>query len=439
MNKKKSIFRILAILLLFTVTITFSFKPKKAEAIVLVDDVAIVLGLAGLSLLGYKVMTSDKEMLKDIGRSAYNALGDLVDYSFGSKSVYAKLTDNIGQKLTDDYIRNSFSTPKVVSTFNSFPYGARYLNGYKYGTVTLNGAYNFKISIFKDGIHSYDNEIKVDSNELTWTLETEKSNDSRGRIMLYSNSIWVTGINEAFLDTSLVSFELTCIDKNTGLPVTEQLKQDITIPYDGSQVTMLDTPADVKVGTTVTIPKDVTLDGIPGTITDVKDLPVDVTQDGATGGGEITGWDWLDKILWGILGVLQSILDGILAIPKAITGIYDWCVAFPSSISAWWDSLWTESATLDFTPLAIVTEKFPFCIPWDFVKLIKTFDSPKVSPKIGWDEIPLGDLGVSIPAFEFDFDDVPLVNTLLAILRFFELAFFVVFLIMATRNYFVKG
>lgn len=135
-------------------------------------------------------------------------------------------------------------------------------------------------------------------------------------------------------------------------------------------------------------------------VEDVIVPPVDGTQD-----------------LSGILEFLQRILDGILAIPRAITQtITDFFSAQPTT-------------TIDFSPLFIsLADKFPFCLPFDLFNAFKSFVATPVVPKF---EITF-DKGL-VGAGSFTFDFAPFTK-LAAILRYFILLVFVTSLINKTKN-----
>lgn len=135
-------------------------------------------------------------------------------------------------------------------------------------------------------------------------------------------------------------------------------------------------------------------------VEDVIAPPVDGTQD-----------------LSGILEFLQKILDGILAIPRAITQtITDFFSAQPTT-------------TIDFSPLFIsLADKFPFCLPFDLFNAFKSFAAAPEVPRF---EITF-DKGL-VGAGSFTFDFAPFTK-LAAILRYFILLVFVTSLINKTKN-----
>lgn len=96
------------------------------------------------------------------------------------------------------------------------------------------------------------------------------------------------------------------------------------------------------------------------------------------------------------------------------------------------DDIFNPSTTksLDFTPLQLsLADKFPFCIPFDFIKVFNIFTSNAVTPNfvITMPENLIG--GGS--SFEFNFNKF---EKLAAILRFFILIFFITNLIKYTRD-----
>lgn len=79
-----------------------------------------------------------------------------------------------------------------------------------------------------------------------------------------------------------------------------------------------------------------------------------------------------------------------------------------------------------------LTDKFPFCIPWDVAKCVEGFKrsaDPKVNFKIPFPYV--GSFNVN-----FDLSDY---ETPLSILRFFELLGFILGILILTRNHFTRG
>lgn len=95
---------------------------------------------------------------------------------------------------------------------------------------------------------------------------------------------------------------------------------------------------------------------------------------------------------------------------------------------------------LDFSPLNVVTRKFPFCIPWDLWQCYKVFEGNEEPLKYHFNTIqvdctPLGVTGFTvIPAFDIDFSKYPQFDNLRKIIKYLELMIFIVFLIVKTRN-----
>lgn len=127
--------------------------------------------------------------------------------------------------------------------------------------------------------------------------------------------------------------------------------------------------------------------------------------------------------------LLSNIKDGIFAIPSLLSNIYDSILDFPSTIFDW---TLPDAVALNFAPLYVdLSNKFPFCIPFDIVNSLKSLSVDSVAPK-----------------FEFTFDsgswliskdtkfvlDFSVFSKLAAIVRFFILFGFVWFLIIITRR-----
>lgn len=87
----------------------------------------------------------------------------------------------------------------------------------------------------------------------------------------------------------------------------------------------------------------------------------------------ITGWGWLDNILNAILSAIKSIPLVITDLWKDIVGLKDFVISIPDQVSIWWDSLWTDVPSVDFTPLTSIeiSKVFPFSIPFDLKNLFE--------------------------------------------------------------------
>jgi len=94
--------------------------------------------------------------------------------------------------------------------------------------------------------------------------------------------------------------------------------------------------------------------------------------------------------------------------------------------------------TLDFSPLMVATQKFPFCIPWDIYDTVKLLSASAESPKFHLDSIKFGDI-VILPEYDWDLANIPRVADILAISRWFEVICFLFFLYLNSRDKFIRG
>lgn len=194
---------------------------------------------------------------------------------------------------------------------------------------------------------------------------------------------------------------------------------------------------DIAVSDTMTLPaeqdiekKKVTSMPLPTVDSNARTNAIPATAADNTGGntGTNTGvtdtsgfwstlWEWLKKIY----DAICSIPSAIRAIPKAISDALDLNV--PDDIS------------FDFTPLQVVTDKFPFCIPWDMINIFRGFKADRVAPKweIKFPSLSWGSYGtMQEGSFEIDLGK-PEFAKVAAVLRYFLLVIFVYGLIIKTR------
>lgn len=312
--------------IVITCLVTFLFlpfsKPKQAKAIAGVDDAVVILGLVFLSLAGYTIVANDDEMVKDIGRTVGEGLDGMWDITMGEDGFVATSLDWYADKFTESYIGKEFGTPKTVSKFEQFPYSTGIAPGNYYGQIDLVQNAKLKLEI-------YTNNVLTSTTEKSFTAGTwlKIGTSTTNRYDVYRFNIVEgepgTGTWNQYLYNDAIKhdiakpirIELTATDVITGNPITDGIgvKNEVTIPYDGTQVKAHDTPLEVPKGTTISVPQGVVdkvaSGSLPTTVEKVEDLGVTVDKDVAT--DVITGWKWLDKIL-------TKILDAILSIPGAI-------------------------------------------------------------------------------------------------------------------------
>lgn len=181
------------------------------------------------------------------------------------------------------------------------------------------------------------------------------------------------------------------------------------------------------------------------------DFPVDTVVPDVVGAndGSIAGdnssllsiftnfWAKLRKLLQDIftnpLGLLKNIFGAIISNTRTlassiVAGVQDIVSSIPVVNSI--DFSLPNSAELDFKPLYInLSNKFPFCVPWDLVNSFKMFSTAKQTPKFVVD-FPSSNL-IGGGKFEIDFDKF---SELAAVLRYFVLVFFIVGLVKKTKS-----
>lgn len=95
---------------------------------------------------------------------------------------------------------------------------------------------------------------------------------------------------------------------------------------------------------------------------------------------------------------------------------------------------------LDFSPLMIATQKFPFCIPWDLWTSYKVFEGNSVPFSYEFKEVSLngaitnGQSILLIPNFKVDFSEYPIIDNAVQVFKYLQLLLFVVMLILKTRT-----
>ena len=99
----------------------------------------------------------------------------------------------------------------------------------------------------------------------------------------------------------------------------------------------------------------------------------------------------------------------------------------------------TENNSLDFSPLKKVFEdKFPFCIPWDIKNLLEVFNAEEKPISFKFDDVYLEKFDITIPGFEVNFAEIPGIDVIVKITKFFSIMGFILFLVVITRKI-IKG
>lgn len=132
-------------------------------------------------------------------------------------------------------------------------------------------------------------------------------------------------------------------------------------------------------------------------------------------------WSFLQDVLNGILGVLSSIWEYIRSALRYISDTL-------SDILDWLESLFlSPTVEVDLSPLEgiIVSDKFPFCLPWDLMRSVQVLTS---SPRVPYWELPIKGEKIVI--------DFSMFEPLARIVRFFVVLTFIVSLIILTRRLF---
>lgn len=200
---------------------------------------------------------------------------------------------------------------------------------------------------------------------------------------------------------------------------------------------------------------------VPDVLKDIKatmaDWPVTLGQSIEKGLTTIGIPQALADILTGVNAIPGSITDalaGVDAIPGAIADLGEQVQTIPGTLTGLWDDVKaipglvataiTDALTVEDTGTeeenrlsSIISDKFPFCIPFDLIDCIKVLESKSIPPR--W-EIPfIVDLGFASAnesvVIDLSTEDwQPLVK----IVRGFILLFYIFGLVLLTRNL-IKG
>ena len=99
----------------------------------------------------------------------------------------------------------------------------------------------------------------------------------------------------------------------------------------------------------------------------------------------------------------------------------------------------TENNSLDFSPLKkVFKDKFPFCIPWDIKNLLEVFNAEEKPISFKFDDVYLEKFDITIPGFEVNFAEIPGIDVIVKITKFFSIMGFILFLVVITRKI-IKG
>lgn len=452
--------------------ITFLFLPfqkyEEPKAEILTLTTGVIISCAALATVAGLVITNP-DMLQDVGTIVYEGIkdidgaiekvGDKVKINV-TKTLLEKLVPYLVENVPTDTVYRDENVSETLSSDSSFVYKVSIPNVGSSVTYNMNytgvGIPRFRVStVHKDYPNSawYDICAKPidDSSLSTFNIELkiERADTSYFNYTYYLNGAeYYTGSKSIKYMSDMINLRLErsvsslngvvdgtlTFDKTDSIciPYTEKNTESVSadkpkeyFPVGSGSISVpIDTPLsnyNPSVDNPISLPSDLVGDGISADVdtstdTGAIDKPnVDVGETPTTGDSL---WDtllsWLSALfspLFSLLSWIGDLLNSILDFLKSLV--------IPE-----------EFNSLDFSPLYFsFANKFPFCIPFDLINMIKEFESEKKEPKFYVDMSAFsnniaktGNVGFEIDLTKFD-ELITIVRTITLISFIFYIAF----------------
>lgn len=428
--------------------ITFLFLPfqkyEEPKAEILTLTAGTIIACAALAT-ACGVVVSNPDVLKDIGTRVYDGIKDIegVFETVGDK-VKINVTSSLLEYLVPWLIENVPSSPTYVEQ-NIISNG---------GVINLTKVLNFDaigkhvyFKVFGDGNTKITVKIRPAFNPSGYSYRgifypTSTSNSFE----VYSTPNSSNSISFSCANFYANNFDLECTPCEFWIEGAVSVTDSVCIPYgeeineledvslekpkeyfpagSGSISVPVDTPLsnyNPSVDSPITVPSDLVGDGISADVdtstdTGAIDKPnVDVGETPTTGDSL---WDtllsWLSSLFAPLTALLEWIGDMINSILDTLKNLI-----VPE-----------EMEKINFGPLYFsFADKFPFCIPFDLIRMIKEFQATDEKPIFHVDMSPFssnkysrGEVGFTIDLTKFD-DLIKIVRTLTLISFIFTIAF----------------
>jgi len=398
--------RIITVLLCLILTVTFTIKPKQdADAFAFSIGVGSVIALVGVSLAGAGLVWHNRN--------------DIID---------------VGQRVYDEVIKGGIDKLNALFTVGALVGGAKAIKFTKDGIDTVTKCLN-------DSRSSTDISSSIYYTDVT---SVDLSNVYlRGRTYNFTNGACVTFQNSK-TGNALVAYDVLKIYPNYDYDLSGMWQAETRNGTTGDRSTSLDIVSSVSLndGSICVNPPSVSLKKWIGSISADSAIVVQPGKEVSAVGEEkdvyipsVDGVTAKDDILGGVVSDIPKVGEDVISIPGVIGA--DEVVSIPNegdiSIPTTPDMSLPNKVALDFSPLYInLTNKFPFCIPFDLINCIKSFKANREVPNF---RVDLDEGLVGKASFDLDFNKF---NSIAAILRYFLLISFVACLIKITRSL-IKG
>ena len=442
MKYKKQIAIICLITFLF---LPMSGKYEEPKAEILTLSAGTVIACAALATVAGVIITNPY-MLEDVGTIVYDGIKNIPN---AIENVGNNIKLNVTKDLLNTVVGICNTIPKVdkfvdkvveKSLDESNVYSLDSLiNGATYTCYFPKGA---NYMYLRNAPSGNDRNITIKCpkgyNSFRITVAGEKYTVYFNGSLVASGKSYVSDLNlssVAFYDNfSQVQFRPSLVEEvqSVCIPYTEENTKNVSadkpLVYfptgSGSISVPIDTPLsnyNPSVDNPISLPGDLLGEGDlvadEDTSVDVPDTSVDVPNTGDSVFDKFGSW--LGSLLSSLFSPLVDLLQSILDFLKGLVIPGEW-------------------NTLDFSPLYFsFADKFPFCIPFDLIRMVKEFNAEAKEPVFyvdmsGFsnDKNSLSEVGFTLDLTEFD--------ELITIVRTLTLISFVFFLALKTRDI-IKG
>lgn len=436
--------------------ITFNIRPIRASAnpiaiggaIALAPEVVVPLLIVGGVYAGYKITDTYKETVtKYLLEKVYNLGSSVKDYVSTYKDskgqVYAGLTDkgySFSKETFSSISKNKIEIEKETTSNTT----AGTSSAYMYNDILMHPM-SSPSKIWEDFYTFWvepGSEITFQSRSGKGVYDSYKTLKIPNDIVALNNSVKV-GLYVSELYTFCWEYSL---DGGKTFPKNGTFSGDYsfelsnysywgysvnkTVFVPGSETLQSGIEQGIVQGSTVAVPisgqysdslEKTVYYPIEGSVANpVSGLQSIEGENAGTGENSGTGEGTLTD---SIGRTLENIKDKVGEIARNISKPLD--LDIPSS----------SVPTLDFSPLEVATQKFPFSIPWDLWNSVKLFSGSSTTFSYEFTEVKAFNNSITVlPHFKIDFADYPKADVCVKVFRLLELLSFIVFLIIKTRE-----
>lgn len=452
--------KIIAFLLIFSLSfgVVTDYKQKQAHAVAVVDDITLI--VLGLTVVATGVMATRNSQVKHMGSMLWDRL---VDVGVTGLEQISRLDNNGNRQILMTNVVKECAVwvaenlPKLdifQSSDNIVGQSFIYTSDKVKSSPLINGVYGpfGRITLLNPGPTIYGKGVLSEKGSTTKRYTINIPYGAKYMDLYYNSSTktvyGITDLNDTKIRISNSSYSYSPPFEITDMRSLNNINEEVgeisignmvSIPYSNEKIkenynpTVINTRLPWNVG--IDELKNGTQIGTIGTNAPVIDRVIngDITDDTPLVWDDVKDYV-TDKVISGDI-VTDEVIDDTVTGDDTITG--DGTIS--GTITDTVDNIFNNEtkSKLDFSPLYMsFSDKFPFCLPFDFSNIIKSFNATQKEPVFFVDmsgfssQSGRSNLGFEIDLTKFDI--------LFKVCRTFTLISFSVFLMLKTRDI-IKG